>query len=126
MKPVRDIHGEPKLRMVRVTLITRVEIKCMLCMYETVLTQGPNTILHLRNHRLHCKSIFFRENFSMNVFIFCQKQCCCETSSEKQEEHNLELFRISNICEEWKRMGTWKQISGSFRLGMIRNSVVYV
>lgn len=46
MKPVRVIHGEPKLRMVRVTLITRVEIKCMLCMYETVLTRGPNTILH--------------------------------------------------------------------------------
>ena len=38
MKPVRNTHSEPGLRMVRATLITRVEIKCMLCMYETVLT----------------------------------------------------------------------------------------
>ena len=47
MKPVRNTHSEPGLRMVRATLITRVEIKCMLCMYETVLTWHPNTILHI-------------------------------------------------------------------------------
>lgn len=128
MKLVRDTHCEPGLRMVRGTCtpITRDKIKCMLCMYETIPTWGPNTILHIIKNRLHCKSIFFRENFPMNIFIFCQKHCCSETSSEKHEEHYFTALSNKLRLRRVETDGAWKQNCQRCRLGMIRNSVVYV
>ena len=128
-KPVRDTHSEPGLRMIRATLITRDEIKCMLCMYETVLTWGPNTILHIRNNRLHCKSIFFQGEFSHAHLYIVSKTVQLWNLSFREAGGTL-LYSSFESLTSAKSGNGWEhgteQICGSCRLGTIRNSVVYV